>query len=328
MSEILVYCSQRNGQMTKGSLEALGAARTLAESIDCTVGSALVGGEGMGEQVQELAAYGAQKVYVCADQRLEPYRPEMHLHVLEEIFNQVNPRLLLFITDTNGRELASRLAYRIGAGIASECIDLSIAEGAQEVLIHKPVYGGKAIAQMVSKAPQVITLRERCFEPPEKDDSRQAEVVHMAVDLPDISDGVQLVDFEEEEFTGIKLEDARIIVSGGRGIGGKDQFKAIEELAETLKAAVGSSRAAVDAGWVPPSFQVGQTGKIVAPDLYVAVGISGASQHLAGMSGSKCIVAINKDPDAPIFRAAQFGIVEDYKKILPGLKAKVKELLS
>ena len=328
MSEILVYCSQRNGRITKGSFEALGAARTLAESIDCTVGSALIGGEGIGEQVQELAAYGARKVYVCADQRLEPYRPEMHLHALEEIFNQVNPRLLLFIADNNGRELAPRLAYRIGAGIASECIDLSIAEGTQEVLIHKPVYGGKAIAQMVSKSPQVITLRERCFEPFEKDDSRRADTVPIDVELPDISDGVQLAEFVEEEFAGIKLEDARIIVSGGRGIGGKDQFKAIEELAETLKAAVGSSRAAVDAGWVPPSFQVGQTGKIVAPDLYVAVGISGASQHLAGMSGSKCIVAINKDPDAPIFRAAQFGIVEDYKKILPGLKAKVKEILS
>ena len=328
MSEILVYCSQRNGRITKGSFEALGAARTLAESIDCTVGSALVGGEGIGEQVQELAAYGARKVYVCADQRLDPFRPEMHLHVLEEIFNQVNPRLLLFIADINGRELAPRLAYRIDAGIASECIDLSIAEGTPEVLIHKPVYGGKAIAQMVSKSPQVITLRERCFEPLEKDDNLQADTIQIDVDLPDISAGVQLVDFVEEEFTGIKLEDARVIVSGGRGIGGKDQFKAIEELAETLKGAVGSSRAAVDAGWVPPSFQVGQTGKIVAPDLYIAVGISGASQHLAGMSGSKCIVAINKDPDAPIFRAAQFGIVEDYKKILPGLKAKIKEILS
>jgi len=314
--------------MSKGSFEALGAARCLAESIDCTVGSALIGGEGIGEQAQELSAYGAQKVYVCADQRLEPYRPEMHLHVLEEIFNQVKPRLLLFIADTNGRELAPRLAYRTGAGIASECIDLSIAEGTQDLLIHKPVYGGKAIAQMVAKTPQVITLRERCFEPLEKDDSLQAETVLMDIALSDVSDGVQLIDFVEEEFTGIKLEEARIIVSGGRGIGGKDQFKAIGELAETLKAAVGSSRAAVDAGWVPPSFQVGQTGKIVAPDLYIAVGISGASQHLAGMSGSKCIVAINKDPDAPIFRAAQFGIVEDYKKILPGLKAKVKEILS
>ena len=328
MSEILVYCTQRNGKITKGTLEALGAAKSLAESIDCTVGSAFIGGEGIEEHVQELAAYGAQKVYVCADNRLKPYRLEMHLHVLEEIFNQVSPRLCLFIADTNGRELAPRLAYRTGAGITSECIDLSIAEDTRDVLIHKPVYGGKAIVQMVATSPQVITLRERCFEPLEKDDSLQAETVLMDIPVSDVSDGVQVIDFVEEEFTGVKLEEARIIVSGGRGIGGKDQFRAIEELAETLKAAVGSSRAAVDAGWVPPSFQVGQTGKIVAPDLYVAVGISGASQHLAGMSGSKCIVAINKDPDAPIFRAAQFGIVEDYKKILPGLNAKVKEFLS
>jgi electron transfer flavoprotein alpha subunit len=328
MSEILVYCSQKNGRVTKAGFEALGAAQALVESLECAVGAVLIGGEGVGEHVQELAAYGAQKIYVCANQHLEPYRPEMHLHVLEEIFNQVKPRLLLFIADSNGRELAPRMAFRIGAGIASECIDLSVTEGTSEVLIHKPVYGGKAIAQMVAKSPQVITLRERCFEPLEKDDSRRADTVPIDVALPEISDGVQLVEFVEEEFTGVKLEEAQIIVSGGRGIGGKDQFKAIEELAETLKAAVGSSRAAVDAGWVPPSFQVGQTGKIVAPDLYVAVGISGASQHLAGMSGSKCIVAINKDPDAPIFKAAQFGIVEDYKKILPGLKTKVKELLS
>jgi electron transfer flavoprotein alpha subunit len=247
---------------------------------------------------------------------------------LEAIFNQVTPRLLLFIADTTGRELAPRVAYRINAGIASECINLTISEDTRQILIHKPVYGGKAIAQMVAKSAQVITLRERCFEPIERDDSLQADTVPIEVDLPDISEGVQLVEFVEEEFTGIKLEDARIIVSGGRGIGGKEQFKEIEELAEIVKGAVGSSRAAVDAGWMPPSFQVGQTGKIVAPDLYIAVGISGASQHLAGMSGSKCIVAINKDPDAPIFRAAQFGIVEDYKKILPGLKAKVKERLS
>ena len=328
MSEILVYCSRRNHQITKGSFEAIGAARSLSESLGCMIGAALIGGEGIDEQVRELVAFGAQKVYVCADKGLESYRPEMHLHVLEEIVNRVNPRMLLFIADTNGRELAPRLAYRIDAGIASECIDLSISEDTREVLIHKPVYGGKAIAQTIANPTQVITLRERCFEPPERDDGLQAEAVQMDVSLPDFEDGVQLVEFVEEAFTGIKLEEARIIVSGGRGIGGKDQFKEIETLAETLKAAVGSSRAAVDAGWVPPSFQVGQTGKIVAPDLYIAVGISGASQHLAGMSGSKCIVAINKDPEAPIFKAAQFGIVEDYKKILPGLKAKVKELLA
>jgi electron transfer flavoprotein alpha subunit len=296
--------------------------------LDYTVGSALIGGEGIDEQAQQLAAFGAQEIYISSDSRLEPYRPDMHMHVLEQIFKQAVPRLLLFIADTRGRELAPRLAYRIGAGIASECIDLSLADDSQEVLIHKPVYGGKAIAQMVAKSLQVITLRERCFEPQEKDEGRRSDTIPIGLELQEISDGVRLVDFVEEEFSGVRLEDARIIVSGGRGIGGKDQFKEIEELAETLKAAVGSSRAAVDAGWVPPSCQVGQTGTIVAPDLYVAVGISGASQHLAGMSGSKCIVAINKDADAPIFRAAQFGIVEDYKKILPGLKAKIKELLS
>lgn len=330
MSEILVYCSQRNGRIAKGSLEALGAAGSLAESLGYTVSSVLMGGEEkeVDEQAKELAAYGARKVYVCSDSGLEPCRPEIHLKVLEQIFKQVAPRFLFFIADTRGRELAPRLAYRIGAGIASECVDLSLADGSQEVLIHKPVYGGKAIAQMVAKTPQVITLREKCFEPLDKDESRQADTFPIGVELPEMSGGVQLVDFIEEEFSGVKLEDARIIVSGGRGIGGKDQFKEVEELAETLKAAVGSSRAAVDAGWVPPSYQVGQTGKIVAPDLYIAVGISGASQHLAGMSGSKCILAINKDPDAPIFRAAQLGIVEDYKKILPGLKAKIKKLLS
>ena len=216
MSEILVYCSRRNNQITKGSFEAIGAARNLSESMGCTVGSALIGGEGIDELVQELAAYGAQKVYLCADQRLEPYRPEMHLHVLEEIFNRVNPRLLLFIADTTGRELAPRLAYRVGAGIASECIDLSISEDTREVLIHKPVYGGKAIAQMIAKSSQVITLRERCFEPPERDDGLQAEVVQMDVALPDIKDGVELVEFMEEAFTGIRLEEARIIVSGGQ----------------------------------------------------------------------------------------------------------------
>lgn len=330
MSEILIFCEQKHGELLKANFELLGGVQNIAPKLNCIISAILIGGEGIDNCAKELAAYGAQKVYIAKNKALKQYQPELYLNVIDAICSQAKTRLVVFAGNTVGRELAPRLAYRIKAGIATDCLDLTYDENSGNLIMHKPVYGGKAMAEMIAKPIQIVTVRQHCFEPIERDDAHEAELVNVNVNnkIDEDLGRVRVVEFIKEKFTGIKLEDARVIASGGRGVGGKNQFKEIQELAELLGGAVGASRAAVDAGWVPASWQVGQTGKIVAPDLYIAIGISGASQHLAGISGSKCIVAINKDPDAPIFKAAQFGIVEDYKKILPQLKEKLKEVLS
>lgn len=327
MDEILVFCTQQEGKLTRSSFELLGAARGVAQKLNCVVSAVMIDNSNRSSQQNELAAFGADKIYVVKDKDDDQYFSEYYLAVCKYLFNEVEPRLALFVSDSIGREVAPRLAFHANAGIITDCIDFYIDEEKDNrpLVALKPVYGGKAIARMILRESQVLTIREHCFEAIETDDNRQAQVVSIDTELPELTCKIKLVEFLKETTTGVKLEDARVIVSGGRGVGGKEQFQGIEELARVLSGAVGASRAAVDSGWVPPSFQVGQTGKIVAPEIYFAVGISGASQHIAGMSGSKCVVAINKDPDAPIFKFASFGIVEDYKKILPILTEKLKE---
>ena len=326
MPEILVCCRQRDGRVLKSGFDLLGGARDLATKLNCRVSAALVGGEEIEGCTGDLGAYGADRVYLCKSRALARYNPELYLKAYESVCRMAEPSVILFVSDTAGRELAPRLAYRRQAGIVTDCIRLEIEDGGK-LIVHKPVYGGKAVAEIRARPVQVVTMRQKCLEPIAKDERRKAEEIVVEPDLPESECGVTLVEFIEEKAAGVKLEDAGIIVSGGRGMGGKEPFVELGRLAELIDGAVGSSRAAVDAGWVPPSYQVGQTGKIVAPDLYFAFGISGASQHLAGISRSKCIVAINKDPDAPIFRAAHFGIIEDYKKILPEMMKQVQEML-
>lgn len=326
MSEILVYCGHRDGKLFKSSFDMLGGAQRLADELNCRVSAAVIGGDAIESCVETLAAYGAQKVYLCKDAVLEQYNPELYLRALQTICGPVDPRIVMFVSDTAGRELAPRLAYRQKTGIMTDCIHIEIDESGG-LTVHKPVYGGKAIAQVRAEPVQIITIRQKCFEPMEKDDRRTAEKVMVPFDLSEPDSRVRLIEFIEEKSSGPRLEEARVIVSGGRGIGGREPFDELEKLAGLLDGTVGSSRAAVDAGWVPPSYQVGQTGKIVGPDLYLAIGISGASQHLAGISRSKCIVAVNKDPEAPIFRMAHFGIVDDYKTILPEMMKQVRKIV-
>jgi len=328
MSEVLVYCGQREGQLVKSSFDLLGGVQDIAGRLNCRVSAVVIGGDGIEGCVGELGAYGAHKVYVCKNAALEQYNPESYLLAFHTVCRLAKPRIILFVSDTAGRELAPRLAYRQHAGIITDCVSLEIDDNKGNLFVYKPVYGGNAIAEIEARPVQVITMRQKCFEPIEKDESRKAEEIVVELDFPESHGRVKLVGFIEEKAPGVRLEEARVIISGGRGIGGKGPFIELERLSELLDGAVGSSRAAVDAGWVPPSYQVGQTGKIVGPDLYLAIGISGASQHLAGISRSKCIVAINKDPDAPIFRVAHFGVVDDYKNILPEITKQVQEMLS
>lgn len=327
MAEILVFGRIEDNKPTRNSLEVIGAGSELSRKMKMPLGLIVTCSTGQEEGLRDFINYGVDTVYAVKNDNVEGYFPELGLYAAEAVCREVEARLIILAADTDGREIAPRLAFRIGAGIISECIEI---DGDSDGNIYgtKPVYGGKAIARLATKSPQVVTLREHVYEALESDGDRKGEIKVIKSEMLDDLKRVRVDKFIEEEHVGIKIEDASIVISGGRGIGGREQYQIVEELSKIVQGAPAASRAAVDAGWAPPSYQVGQTGKIIAPNLYLAIGISGASQHIAGMSGSKCIVAINKDPDAPIFRSANFGIVDDYKKIVPYLKERIKEIMS
>lgn len=326
MSGILVFCRIKEGRLTRNSTEGLGAGSRLAMALGESLGAIVTFQVGEEAALDEITAFGAHTVHAVRIAEAGSYYTETGLQAAETICRDVSPRCILLVADTDGKEIGPRLACRLGAGIVSECIDIEADAG--RVFGIKPVYGGKAHARYAARDVQVITLREHAFEALEKDPEARGEIRMIDSKAFGEAGSIREIDFIEEKQAGIKLEEAGIVVSGGRGMGGKEQFQVIDELAGIFGGAPAASRAAVDAGWAPPSYQVGQTGKIIAPNLYLAIGISGAGQHIAGMSGSKCVVAINKDPDAPIFRVARFGIVEEYQKIVPLLKERLKEMLA
>jgi electron transfer flavoprotein alpha subunit len=328
MAETLVFCRIKGGQLTRNSLEVLGAGSKLAGTLGESLGAIVTFQTGEEAALKELIAHGAQNVYAVHCDVPYGYYPEYGFRAAETVCRNVGPRLVLFVADMDGREIGPKLAHSLDAGIVSECIDLEADCDSGRVYGLKPVYGGKAIARLAAREVQVFTLREHAFGALDRNDTRQGEIRTIEITMPEGAGRIRESKFVEEKHAGVKLEEADIVVAGGRGIGGKDQFQDIEGLAQLFGGAPAATRAAVDAGWVPSSYQVGQTGKIIAPNLYLSIGISGASQHIAGMSGSKCVVAINKDPDAPIFRVAQFGIVEDYRKVVPILRDRIKEMLA
>lgn len=301
-------------------------ARNIAGKRGGSVAVALVGAN-VSSLTQESAHSGADKVYVTTHEALAEFDPGFYLKCLEKIIESVKPNLVLFPADEKVLDLAPRLAHRLRAGLVTDCVGVEIQEGS--IVATKPVYGGKALATMKVHTPvAVLTVRQRTQEPFLQDPARSAKV--FTVDPPAASfiPEMALIKRIEEERQEIGLEGAKVVVSGGRGLGGPEPFDELRKMAKLLGGAVGASRAAVDAGWMPPSHQVGQTGKIVAPGIYFAIAISGASQHLAGMSGSKVIVAINVDPEAPIFKVANLGIVDDYRNVLPTLIAQLTKILS
>jgi electron transfer flavoprotein alpha subunit len=268
---------------------------------------------------------------VAEDERLGSYQPELARSVAEQAVRQVNPSVVLLGQTVNGRDLAPRLAFRLGTGLVTDCTDLNIDPDNRGLVMVKPVYGGSAMAEYsIGEArPQIATVRPRVFPAAEPESGRTAQVETLSVDLGSVTERVKIGDTIQAEATaGPRLKDAKIVVSGGRGMGGAEHWHNIDDLAEILGAAVGASRAVTDAGWVAPALQVGLTGQTIAPDLYITVGISGAVQHIAGCSGSRNIVAINKDPDANIFKVARYGVVGDYKAVLPAFTKRVRELRS
>ncbi|TMC00404.1 MAG: electron transfer flavoprotein subunit alpha/FixB family protein [Chloroflexi bacterium] len=282
-------------------------------------------GSGVEPLAQECIAAGAGKVIVCDDPLLANYQGDAYLPPAEGITREADPAVLLLGQTMIGRDLAPRLAQRLGTAVAMDCVALSM-EG-DKLLAERPCYGGSARARYtINGSPQMATVRAKSQEPLEADPSRQGEIVKQAAGVDAGAVRTKILERRKEKAEGVRLEDAKVVVSGGRGLGGPEGFKPLEELADVLGGAVGASRAVCDLGWYPVAHQVGLTGKVVTPDLYIAVGISGASQHMAGISSVKNIVAINKDGDASIFKSSRFAVVGDWKDIVPAFTDEARKL--
>lgn len=323
---VLVVGDIIEGKLAAITAEMLGAGKKLAEKLGEPLSAALLG-SGIKGLAADAIAFGAEKVFVVDDPNLKDYQSDAYVTAAESVIKQANPRIVILGQTSVGRDLAPRLAFRLNTAISMDCVELDI-DANKQLVQTKPVYGGNARAIFTTDAlPQMATVRPKAMSPLPRDDSRKGEVVDVASGIDPAKIRTRFVKKIKEEVAGVKLEDAPAVVAGGRGIGGPEGFKQLEELARLLKGAVGATRPAVDNNWVPATIQVGLTGKIVAPELYIAVALSGSSQHMAGCSGSKTIVAINKDPESNIFREARFGVVGDWKQALPAFTAKVKELL-
>ena len=325
---VAVYCDVKDGKLATIATEGLGIGRKLAEELGQEVYAVLVG-SGIGSLAQEAFSYGADKACVIDDPLLKDYHTDSYVLVMENLVSQVKPQVLIMGQTDTGRDLAPRLAFKLGTTVTMDCVELAIDPQSKRLLQTKPVYGGNANAVFVTDTdPQVVTIRTKAMTPLEPDASRKGEVINIEAGLDATAIRTKVLDRVVEEVKGIKIEDAEVVVAGGRGIGSAEGFTQLEELAKLLKGAIGASRPPCDNGWAPDTLQVGLTGKIIAPELYIAIAISGSSQHLSGCSGSKNIIAINKDAEANIFRHARFGVVGDWKKVLPAFTEKVKQLLA
>ncbi len=315
MSGVWVWIEHRHGEVKAIGQEMLGAGRSAADALDQPL-TALVLGEDVAAIAQAALNHGADAVIGCDDPSLAEFRVEAFGPLVAHLARDRNPDVFLTGSTANGRDLAAWVAAELDAGLVADGIDMRVEDGT--VKVTRPVYASKLLADVFATgSPQIITLRSRAFAPAAATGGNgPVEWVQPGVSEDQLT--TQVVGFESSEGT-VSLTDATIIASGGRGVGGPEGFAPIGELAGVIGAAVGASRAAVDAGWIPYDHQVGQTGKTVSPDLYIACGISGAIQHQAGMRTSKVIVAINKDADAPIFKLATYGIVGDLFKVVPAL---------
>jgi len=317
MAKILVFVEQRDGEVRKASFQAISEAKRQGAEV-----SAVLPGSGIAAAAAALGTWGAETVYVANDPNLALYSAEGYSEVVAKAVETVQPSAIFFAGTAMGRDLAPRLAARLGVGALADVVALTLDGGA--FTARRPVYSGKAFATTTTagKTPQVISLRPNVFAAEELGGA--GEVV--ALDGLDLSIRAVVKELIAAGGGELDVAEADIIVSGGRGIKGPENFALIKSLADALGGAVGASRAAVDAGWISHAHQVGQTGKVVSPSLYIACGISGAIQHLAGMSSSKVIVAINTDPDAPIFKIADYGVVGDLFTVIPPMVEAIKAL--
>jgi electron transfer flavoprotein alpha subunit len=324
MAGVLLVAEVSGEQLTATTAELVAEGGRLAKELGGGPVTVLLAGKSVQGLASGLGQFGVEKVLVAESQGPTPPSPQWLLAAAELAANQTQPDAILLTHAGLARDLGPSLAYRLGSGIVTDATALRVDGG--ELVITKPVFGGSAIAEFsISGTPKVVTLRPRAFESAEPPTAREAQVE--ALSVPESASGVEVLEeIREQATTGPKLKDAKVIVSGGRGLGGPENWHVVEELALLLGGAVGATRAVTDAGWVPPSHQVGLTGATVAPDLYITIGISGAVQHIAGISGARNVVAINRDADANIFKYARYGVVGDWKQILPAFTQRLKEL--
>ena len=311
------------------SIELLGKGRELAGKLDVELTAFLIG-ESVGDLAKELIFYGADRVIVADDPILRDYGTELYTDIISEQAMKEKPEVLIVGASPIGRDLAPRLSFRLNAGCTADCTDLDIDEENRLFVSTRPAFGGNVMATIIcpEHRPQMSTVRPGVMPLPERDDSRKGEIINPDLHFNKEDTKVEVLESVKGRSEGVSIQEAEKIVAIGMGAGDRETFDMIKELADLLEAKVAASRLAVEAGWISHDFQIGQTGKTVSPSLYMACGISGAVQHTAGMSGSKIIIAINSDPDAEIFKIADYGIVGDVGKVVPALIAELKSLKS
>lgn len=326
--DVWVFCEQKKGVIQPVSFELLGEGKKLSKKLGVKL-CAVILGSGVEAKAEELSSRGADKIYLVDAPELKNYQDDPYTAVLTSLAEEYKPEIILSGATTIGRSLMSRVAVRIDAGLTADCTGLDIDDKEKLLLQTRPAFGGNIMATIITPnhRPQMSTVRHKVMKEAEVHKAHKAEIIKKIYPKEILKSRTTLLDVVEEIEETVNLTEADIIVSGGRGMCAPENFSIVKDLAKVLGAAVGSSRAAVDAGWMPYSHQVGQTGKTVCPKLYVACGISGQIQHLIGMQSSKVIVAINKDPDAPIFKVATYGIVGDVFEIVPALTKEFKRIL-
>ena len=324
---IMIFGEVRNNKLANVALELISKGRELADQIKTKV-TAVIPGEKITSLAKDAIAYGADKVILVDDPVLKEYRNDPYAKILTDIINDQKPEIVLIGATSIGRALAARVAVRVTTGLTADCTGLEIATGRRILLQTRPAFGGNIMAtiECPNHRPQMSTVRPKVMKIGKRDDSREGEIINLKPGITESDIRTKILEIVRQPESEINLEESEIIVSGGRGLHKPENFTLIKELASLLGAAVGASRATVDAEWIEAHHQVGQTGKTVAPKLYIACGISGAIQHLAGMQTSDIIIAINKDPDAPIFNVATYGIIGDLFEVIPALIKEIKKV--
>ena len=327
MANILLFGEVSDKEISSITYELISAANKLKFNEDDKIVVAFLS-EVIPESYENLFSYGAQTVCLVKNELLSRSNTDAFVIASKEVFDKFNPEIILFAKTDLGRDVAPRLAFKLGVPVAQDCIDLGIDQDTKKVMGTRPVDGGSAIATLVFEdvETQIAIVRPKVFEPITPTENSKGEVIELNIELDEKLIKTKFIEEVVKESEGIPLESAKVVVAGGRGLGDAKNFDLLRELAEILGGAVGASRAVCDAGWLDHEYQVGLTGKTITPDLYITVGISGASQHMAGCSSSKNIVAINKDPNANIFNSANYGVVGDWNTILPAFLEAVREL--
>ncbi|WRO20488.1 electron transfer flavoprotein subunit alpha/FixB family protein [Metallumcola ferriviriculae] len=325
---VWVFIEQMEGKGAPVSWELLGEGRKLADKLDTYLAGILLG-DNVDNLAQEAFAYGADKVFLVASPVLKHYRTQPYAEAIVNLSKKHMPEVILMGATTMGRDLSGTVATKLGTGLTADCTQLDVEEESRYLLQSRPAFGGNIMATIICRhrRPQMATVRPRIMDMPQYEEGRQGELIREDLSLAEEDVAVKVVDYIKEKGKAVYLDKAEIIVAGGRGLGSKENFRLIEQLAEVLGGTVGASRAAVEAGWISADYQVGQTGTTVRPKVYFAIGISGAIQHLVGMQTSDVIVAVNKDPDASIFKVATFGIQGDMFQVLPAMIEQFKKQL-